>query len=80
MEQMESEAPAAAAMLQLMAFMAPEPVARDWLSEGTEHLPEGLCEMVTDPLAWSRSLRSFRRYGLVEVTEAGWWFIGWCRR
>lgn len=69
MEQMEAEAPAAAELLRLMAFLAPEPVARDWLSEGAEHLPEVLRELVTDQLAWNRSLRVFRRYGLVEVNE-----------
>ncbi len=69
MEQMDAEAPAAAELLRLMAFLAPEPVARDWLSEGAEHLPEILYELVTDQLAWNRSLRTFRRYGLVEVNE-----------
>lgn len=69
MKQMEAEAPAAAKLLRLMAFLAPEPVARDWLSEGAEHLSEAPRELVTDQLAWNRSLRVFRRYGPVEVNE-----------
>ncbi len=71
MEEMGREAPAAAEMLYLLAYMAPEPVSRALLEEGAEHLPETLREMVQDRRAWNRSLRVFRRYGLVEVTETG---------
>ena len=71
MEQMRQEAPAAAELLNLLAFLAPEPVAHDWLNEAASSLPEGLPEQVTDQLAWNRGLRAFRRYGLVEVSEAG---------
>lgn len=71
MNALAEEVPAAAELLRLMAFLAPEPVARDWLIEGAEHLPEGLRELVTNQLAWNRGLAAFRRYGLVEVAEAG---------
>lgn len=40
MEALSEEVPEAADLLHLLAFLAPESVARDWLSEGTEHLRE----------------------------------------
>ncbi len=70
MDQVKQE-PGAAELLYLLAYFAPEPVSRDWLVEGAEHLPEPLGSLVQDQLAWNRMGRAFRRYGLVEVTEAG---------
>ncbi len=62
--------PEAAELLYLLAYFAPEPVSRDLLAEGIEYLPEPLVSVVKDRLVWNRIRRAFRRYGLVEVTEA----------
>ncbi len=71
MEEIEREASEAAELLYLLAYFASEPVSRDLLLKGAEHLPERLKSLVTEPLDWQECQRVFRRYGLVEVTEAG---------
>ncbi len=38
---------------------------------GGDRKPVSLRNMVKDEVAWNRGLAAFRRYGLVEVTEAG---------
>jgi hypothetical protein len=61
------QSPAAADLLNLFAFFAPDAIRREWLTAGAEHLPEPLAAAVTDELAFDDVVAAFRRYSLVEV-------------
>ncbi len=71
MEEIAKEMPEAADLMYLLAYFASEPIPRTLLEKGAEHLPERLRSLVTEPLDWQESQRVFRRYDLIEVTDAG---------
>jgi tetratricopeptide (TPR) repeat protein len=66
---LQEEAPAAAALLNLCAFLAPDDIPREILEKGAAHLPQDLAAAVKDPLAWDEALAALRRYSLLEVGE-----------
>ena len=57
----------AAVLLNLCAFLAPDDIPRNLLTEGAEHLPDPLAATVMDPLAWGEAVAALRRYSLAEV-------------
>ena len=59
--------PAAADLLNLCAFLAPDDIPRELLSEWSEHLPEPLAEAVVDTLAFDHAVAALRRSSLVEA-------------
>jgi tetratricopeptide (TPR) repeat protein len=61
--------PAAARLLRLCAFAAPEPLPERFFLEAAEHLPEELAKLATDALAWNRVAGQLRRCGLAERLE-----------
>ena len=67
-QQVQQTSPAGAFLLSLCAFLAPDDIPRDLLSEGTQHLPQPLADAVADPLAFDEALASLRRYSFVEVS------------
>jgi tetratricopeptide (TPR) repeat protein len=64
--------PAAAALLNLSAFLAPDGIPRDLVREGREHLPQPLAAAAADPLALGEALAALRRYSLAEVGSDAW--------
>jgi nucleoside phosphorylase/tetratricopeptide (TPR) repeat protein len=60
---------AAADLLNLCAFLAPDDIPRELLVEGAEHLPESLDAAVHDPVAFNDALAVLRRYSLMEVAD-----------
>ena len=66
-QQVRQASPAGANLLNLCAFLAPDDIPRDLLSEGAQHLPQPLADAVADPLAFDEALAALRRYSLVEV-------------
>jgi len=66
-QQVQQASPAGADLLNLCAFLAPDDIPRDLLSEGTRHLPQPLAGTVTDPLAFDEAVAALRRYSLLEV-------------
>ncbi|HKQ89381.1 MAG TPA: FxSxx-COOH system tetratricopeptide repeat protein, partial [Blastocatellia bacterium] len=66
-QSLRNESPAAADLLNLLAFFAPEAIRREWIIAGAESLPETLAAAVTDELAFDEITAAFRRYSLVEV-------------
>ena len=66
-QSVRDQSPAAADLLNLFAFFAPEAIRREWIVEGAERLPETLAAAVTDELAFDDIVAAFRRYSLVEV-------------
>lgn len=67
-QSLRNQSPAAADLLNLFAFFAPDAIRREWIVEGAEHLPETLAAAVTDELAFDDIVAAFRRYSLVEVS------------
>lgn len=57
--------PAAAQLLGLLAYAAPEPLLERFVREAKNQLPAELAA-VTDDLAWNGLVRELRRYGLAE--------------
>ena len=66
-EAVEEESPAAAELLNLCAFFAPDDIPLDIIREGAEHLPPTLAAAANDDLAWNEAVAALRRYSLVEV-------------
>ncbi len=68
-QKVKQESPAAADLLNLCAFLAPDDIPRELLAQGAEHLPQRLAQAVNDPLALNKALAALRRYSLMEVGE-----------
>lgn len=66
-----SRSPAAAELLNLCAFLAPDDIPRDALGEGADRFPPVLAATVKDPLALGDAVAALRRYSLIEVLEDG---------
>jgi len=66
-QQVQQASPAGADLLNLCAFLAPDDIPRDLLSEGVEHLPQPLAKALVDPLAFDEAVAALRRYSLIEV-------------
>ncbi|KAF5437924.1 Tetratricopeptide repeat-containing protein, partial [Candidatus Methanophagaceae archaeon] len=71
MELVSKESPVAADLLNLCAFLAPDDIPLELLSEGTEHLPEPLAATATDKLAMNRAIKALRQYTLVATSGKG---------
>jgi Tfp pilus assembly protein PilF/nucleoside phosphorylase len=68
-QKVKQESPAGADLLNLCAFLAPDDIPRELLTQGEEHLPKRLAQAVTEPLALNTALAALRRYSLMEVGE-----------
>jgi tetratricopeptide (TPR) repeat protein len=66
-QNVEHENLAAAELLQLCAFFAPDNIPLKMLTAGAEELPESLTATVTDDLLLDEALMVVRKYSLVEV-------------
>jgi len=66
-QQVQQASPAGADLLNLCAFLAPDDIPRDLLSEGVQHLPQPLADAAADPLAFDEAVAALRRYSLVEA-------------
>ena len=64
---MQREQPAAADLLHLCAFLAPDDIPCDLIRDGHEHLPETMVAAVTDLLTFDEAIAALRRYSLLEV-------------
>jgi Tetratricopeptide repeat len=68
LERVHQQAPAAEALLNLCAFLAPDDIPHELPREHAEVLPEELARAVGDPLAYNRLLGAVGRYSLATVT------------
>ena len=68
-QQAEQQAPAAAELLRLCAFLAPDDIPLSMLRDGAEHLPDALAAAVTDQLACNRTIATLRRYSLITKQD-----------
>jgi tetratricopeptide (TPR) repeat protein len=67
----QQESPAAAELLNLCAFLAPDDIPIAVLREGKERLPDLLAETVADELRFDEAIAVLRRYSLIERNEDG---------
>jgi tetratricopeptide (TPR) repeat protein len=63
------DAPVAAALLNLCAFLAPVDIPRSFLTRAATALPRPLSSTVADPLQLDNVIARLHRYSLVDVTE-----------
>ncbi len=68
-DQVEAGSPVAADLLRLVAFLAPENLPRDLLTEGAEHLPDRLGEAAKDGLELLDAEAVASRYSLIDVAD-----------
>jgi len=69
MDHLQEEEPAAADLLNLLAFLAPDDIPRDLFAKGAEHLPDSLAEVVKDELALNRAIAALRHYSLITADD-----------
>jgi tetratricopeptide (TPR) repeat protein len=67
LDRVHREAPAAEALLNLCAFLAPDHIPRGLPREQPPLLPEELARAVSDPLVYNRTLAVVGRYSLATV-------------
>ncbi len=65
-QQVEQANPAAAELLRLCAFLAPDAIAEEIITEGASHLGPVLSPVAADPLALNDTVEVLRRYSLVR--------------
>ena len=68
MQKLTQEAPDAAAILNLCAFLAPDNIPRSLLTEHPTALPEELAALAATPLLLNRAVIALRRYALLDAT------------
>ncbi|MBI4798484.1 MAG: toll/interleukin-1 receptor domain-containing protein [Desulfarculus sp.] len=65
-EAVQKKSPAAAELLNLCAFLAPDDIPLEIIREGKEFLPPALAAAVDNPLAWNDALAALKAYSLVQ--------------
>lgn len=68
-QELEQQSPAAGALLNLCAFLAPDDIPLQVLRDAVEHLPEALADAVADEIALDDAIAALRRYSLIERNE-----------
>jgi hypothetical protein len=69
-DRLDADDPAAAALLTLLAWLAPDPVPRSLITDHAAVLPEPLAAAAADPLAFTDFVKTLRRRGLIQATRA----------
>ncbi|MCL6450068.1 MAG: tetratricopeptide repeat protein [Acetobacteraceae bacterium] len=64
----EAESPAGADLLRLCAFLGPDDIPRELLSQGAAGLPEPLSMALADPVGFDGAVAALRRYSLLETS------------
>ena len=71
LERISREAPAAVVLLDMCAYLAPEPIPLDLFSLHANLLPEPLSSLSADPLAFNEVIGTLVDYSLAKRTQAG---------
>jgi TIR domain/NB-ARC domain len=67
MQRLQEENEAAAQLLRICAFLAPEPVPTELFVDRAEELPQPLADMLAAPLRRAQAMRLIGRYGLADL-------------
>src|SRR5207245_11751946 len=70
-QRIEQEQPAAADLLRLCAFLAPDDIPISVLRGRARELPDRLGEALEDEIGWDDALGALRRYSLVQWQPDG---------
>jgi hypothetical protein len=70
-DQLAGQDPAAAQLISVCAFLAPEPIPHDLFTTTTAELPEPLAGRAGDPLAWPQLLARLATRSLARVDQDG---------
>ncbi len=70
-ERLGSNAPLAAELLSLCAFLAPEPIPYDLFAVAANQIPGALAAQVADPLAWRELIAAVARSSLARIDQSG---------
>jgi tetratricopeptide (TPR) repeat protein len=68
--EVEKQSKAAAQVMNLCAFLAPDDIPHDMLQGGAKYLPKPLSAAVADEFQWNEAVGALRRYSLTEVNES----------
>ena len=68
LDRVRAQLPAAAALLDLCAFLATEDIPRQLPCDHPDRLPSLLAHAARDPLAYNETIRALSRFSLVTVT------------
>ena len=71
LERITAEDPAAVQLLDICAYLAPEPVPLDLFTAHPSRLPEPLSSAAADPLAFTEAIGTLADYSLAKRTPAG---------
>jgi hypothetical protein len=66
-DQVQAASPAAADLLNLCAFLAPDDIFRELLRCSSTHLPSSLIPLAAARMGWDDAVLRLRRYSLVEA-------------
>jgi tetratricopeptide (TPR) repeat protein len=67
--QIQDDAPEAADLLNLAAFLAPDDIRRGMLRSGADQVPALLSVILADPLALGKAINALLTYSLVDANE-----------
>jgi hypothetical protein len=70
-DRLRADDPAAAQVVALCAFLAPEPVPQDWFARAAAELPAPLRDLAADPVDWGRVPARIREHALARVDRQG---------
>ena len=62
-------APAAVAIMNLCAFLAPDNIPLDLFAGGAKHIPYKAATLLTNPVDLGEAIAALRRYSLVDVSD-----------
>lgn len=71
LERISTEDPAAVILLELCAYLAPEPIPLDLFSSHADLLPEPLSSAAADPLTFNEVVGTLVDYSLAKRSQAG---------
>jgi hypothetical protein len=71
LDRLAAQNPAAAEVVRICAFLAPEPVPAQWFTGAAAQLPAGLADEAADPVAWRQILGQVSRSALARADPGG---------
>jgi len=70
-DRLTGQDPAAAELVQLCSFLAPEPIPLDWFRQASAQLSGSLAARAADPVSWSQLLARVGRSSLARIDWRG---------
>src|SRR5262249_13634549 len=71
LDRLRARHPAAVQLLQLCAWLAPEPIPTDLITNHPQHLPQPMATAAADPLAMADTIAALTDYSLARRSNTG---------